>query len=91
MSEPIPQITLTAEESAAVTIALRLEQAGWIAAAHWLRLHYFPKLSWKEAPNPTTHAGWTQLFRAHHGSLPPLPAPQPQVITPTIRPDQTHA
>ncbi len=63
MTTPTPQLNLTEHQSWAVTIALELEQMGWIAPAHALRKKHFPNLPWDTV----------QLFRVHHGSVPPMP------------------
>ncbi len=86
-------LQLTEHQTWALTIALELEQAGWLGAAKYLRGRHFPRINWNDpAVRAATKQGFNDMLRIHHGSVPPVPAtpaPQPQVITPTIRPDQT--
>lgn len=74
-------IILTEQDQWSITLALRLEQAGHLLAARWLRDQIKPLkgVDWEELKK--THIAVQDLFRIHHGSLPP--------ITPSIRPDQT--
>ncbi len=64
-------------------VAARLEHAGFIEAAQWLRTQtplreWEPDDEWLEA-----------LSRPRGGSVPPAhPAPQPIPVTPAPRPDQ---
>lgn len=65
-------MNLTERQQWALTIALELENNGWIGAANYLRVRHFPELPWYQEDRTCTHAGWVKLFRIHHGSLPPF-------------------
>ncbi len=83
-----PQIALTEHQQWAVTIALEIEIMGWVGAASALRRKHFPELPWdkvEKAHGAATHQGWINLFRIHHGSLPPFaPAPGRRPIPDTF-------
>lgn len=89
-----PNLTLSEHQNWALVIALELEEAGWIGAARFLRLKYFPTVAWDDpAVKAVTQEGFQKLLRIHHGSLPPTPSPtvSPQPVKVQIRPDQTTA
>ncbi len=72
-----PHIELTPLQNAVILVALDLETDGWVGAAHHLREKHFPHLPWASVAKThgaTTHSGWVNLMRVHHGSVPPMPA-----------------
>ncbi len=93
MSATIP---LTEAENHDLTIALRLENAGFATAAQWLRnqILVLRGVKWDdskgEAPIVHDAKAWKALFRAHRGSVTPY-SPQPIPIPPSTRDDQVRA
>lgn len=96
---PTPQIPLTPGEQHDLTIALALEEAGFVGAADWLRKRIVRlRPVWtptKEERLAKPHINPDDMFSHHRGSKPPhIPTPMPRVEThskPAIRPDQTVA
>lgn len=65
-------IKLTEKEQWQITLALELEDAGFIAAAQYLRDKVAVSKDIKWNDDPKKHTAWENILRVHHGSNPQL-------------------